>query len=151
MKNIVVTTDLSPEAQAAFNVAQKLANAFHSHVRLLTVVEDPQQAAMVYAMEFPVFPDSNIQRQLLEKVQVELHKIAADYFPAISTDCSVREAKGPVFREIIDFATETHADMIVMATHGRTGVKHLLIGSIAERVAREACCPVVVVPTKRAS
>jgi nucleotide-binding universal stress UspA family protein len=47
-------------------------------------------------------------------------------------------------QEIADFATRTHADLIVIASHGRTGIKRLLIGSVAERVARLAHCPVLV-------
>ncbi len=148
MKNILVTTDLSAEAAVSFAVAKKFVDAFKGSVTLLTVVEDPQQAAMIYAMEFPVFPDSNVHKQLLEKVESELKSLAATQFGSGPAKYVVREATGPVHKEIIDYAKEHGTDLIIIATHGRTGVAHMLIGSVAERVAREAGCPVVVVPTK---
>lgn len=148
MKQIVVTTDLSSEAHVAFKVAEKFARAFKAKVTLLTVVEDPQQAAMVYAMEFPVFADSNIHKELVTRIESELKKLAATEFQGLETEYVVREASGPVHKEILDFATERKADLVILATHGRTGVKHLLIGSVAERVAREAHSPVLIVPTR---
>ncbi len=53
--------------------------------------------------------------------------------------------------EIIAAVNETDADLVVMATHGRTGVSHLVLGSVAERVVREAPCPVLIVRAKSAA
>jgi nucleotide-binding universal stress UspA family protein len=50
---------------------------------------------------------------------------------------------GAPAKRIVEHAGETHADLIVMGTHGRTGLGHLLLGSVAERVARTATCPVL--------
>ena len=52
---------------------------------------------------------------------------------------------GSPFRKIIETAEAEHVDLIVMATHGRTGLSHLLIGSVAERVVRTAPCPVLTI------
>jgi nucleotide-binding universal stress UspA family protein len=57
---------------------------------------------------------------------------------------AIRIVHGVPFREIIDTAKDIQADLIIMGTHGRTGVPHLLIGSVAERVVRLAPCPVLV-------
>ena len=54
---------------------------------------------------------------------------------------------GPPARTIVEGATEEHCDLIVMGTHGRHGMAHLLMGSVAERVVRTAACPVLVVPS----
>ena len=57
---------------------------------------------------------------------------------------TIRIVHGVPFREIIDTAKDFQADLIIMGTHGRTGVPHLLIGSVAEWVVRLAPCPVLV-------
>jgi nucleotide-binding universal stress UspA family protein len=56
--------------------------------------------------------------------------------------------EGQPYREIVRAAEDTHAQLIVMGSHGRTGLAHILLGSVAERVVRKAPCPVIVVPCK---
>ncbi len=149
IKTIIVTTDLSDESKAAFPLAKELAKRFNSELILLAVVEDLSQAAMAYAMDFPVLPDADLQRQLLERVSKELEEIRKSYFADTSCVCLVHEAHAPVHTEVVKLARLKNADLIIMATHGRTGIGRLLIGSVAEKIVREAHCPVLTVPNAK--
>ena len=79
-----------------------------------------------------------------EKVKLELEKVIA---PQLKRQINVEEmvVKGKPFVEIVRLAKEKEADLIVMATHSQTGVRHSHLGSTAERVVRKASCPVLVV------
>lgn len=147
MKKILLTTDLSPESYVAFDVAKEYAKAFDAEIHLMTVVEDPAQAAMIYAMEFPVFPGVEIQKQLIDKIGKELDVLVEKKFKGIKVKSIVKEAKGSTHDTITEYAKEIKAKLVVIATHGRSGIKNLFIGSVAERVARHSRCPVLVVPT----
>lgn len=148
MKNILVTTDLSDESVAAFAEARSFAEAFRAKVFVLAIIEDPAQAAMVYALDFPVMPDPDIQEQMIEKVTVDLKEVCEKSFHGLNYEYLVHEAKGPVHSEIIKFAAEHDIDLVVIATHGHTGLSRILIGSTAERVVRECPCPVLTVRSK---
>ena len=79
MRKILLTTDLSHESKVAFSLAQEYARAFKASVEVLTVVEDPAQAAMIYALEFPIYPDMDIQKQFIEKVKSELQSLMEEH------------------------------------------------------------------------
>ncbi len=149
-KLIVLTTDLSKESYAAFDIAKEYAIALNAEINVITIVEDPAQAAMIYAMEFPVFPGVEIQKQLVDKVGKELEALVQSKLAGIEATITVVEAKGPIHAEITNYANEFGAHLVIIATHGRSGIKSLLIGSVAERVARHAACPVLVVPSTKA-
>ncbi len=149
MKNILVTTDLSSESVAAFAKAVELAQVFNGKVYLLAVIEDPAQAAFAYALDFPVFPDPDIHKQVVDKVRSDVKDLGAKHLSGVSYETAVEEATGSVHGTIIEFARSHKIDTIIIATHGRTGLSRILIGSVAERVIRESECPVLVVPSKK--
>lgn len=151
MKTILLTTDLSDESIVAFSTAKEYAEAFGASVEVITVVEDPAQAAMVYAMEFPIYPDIEVQKQLINKVESELKELVDKHLGGLATNCYVKEGRGPVHIALIDKARAIDADLIIIASHGRSGFKGLLIGSVAERVARHSECPVLIVPVSKDS
>jgi len=66
----------------------------------------------------------------------------------LSVKTIVLKPSDPVYMEIIKYAKKQKVDLIVMSTHGRTGIKHLFLGSVAERIIRQSPCPVMVVPAK---
>lgn len=146
---IIITTDLSPESFSAFIIGKEYSKALNCEIELLTVLEDPVQAAMIYAMEYPVFPGVEIQKQLFERVQKELDGLAKEHFGGFKVTTTVREAHGPVHSEITSYAQAEKAKLLIISSHGRSGFKGLLIGSVAERVARHAQCPVLIVPCKK--
>lgn len=148
MKNILVTTDLSEKSELAFGTARQLATAFDSEIHLLAIIEDPAQAAMIYALDFPVLPNPDIQEQLKHKVQDDVNTLAEKAFKDLTYSTYVREAHGPVHNEIIGFARDNDIDLLIIATHGRSGFSRLLIGSVAEKVVRQCPCPVLTVPCR---
>ena len=149
MKTILVTTDLSEESKSAFGPALGFAQSAKAKINLLAVIEDPAQAAFAYALEAPVHQAPDIYKQVLEKVEADLGGLARQHFSGVQCTAHTVEARGPVHQEILRFAKTQNADLIVIATHGRTGFSHLLIGSVTERLIREAHCPVLVIPSKK--
>ena len=146
MKNIIVTTDLSEESVRAFPLALELAGALKCNLTLLAIVEDPAQAAFAYAMDFPVYPDPRIHEQVIKKVKEDLAQMAQKHFAGATIETVVSEAIGSVAIEICEVAKKRAASMIVISSHGRSGLQRILVGSVTERVIREAPCPVLVVP-----
>lgn len=146
MKKIILTTDLSDESKLAFTLAKKLAVAFSSKIMLLCVIEDPTHATMAAALDFPVFPDPETLRKLSAKIEVELQELAKKELASVDHAHVLLQASGSVHAEIIKFAKDQGADLIVMSTHGRTGFSRLLLGSVTEKVVREAHIPVLTVP-----
>ena len=151
MKKILVTTDLSDESKVAFPLTKQLATTFGSTIILCAVVEDPSQAALSYALEFPVYPDPDVRVQLVQKISGDLKQIGTKHFAGNKIETHVVEATGAVHQEIIEFAKAQNVDLIVMSTHGRTGLSRMLIGSVAEHVVRQADRPVLTVPEARAA
>jgi nucleotide-binding universal stress UspA family protein len=138
---ILVATDFSAASGAALALAKALAGRFGASLHLLHVLEDPYVtgafAADVYAPPPPGLRESwrknaeNTIGTLLTEPEVRaLHATTEVTF-------------GPIAGTIVERAAAVGADMIVMGTHGRGAVAHLLMGSVAERVVRTARCPVL--------
>ena len=148
MKTILVTTDLSDESKVAFAQAAELAKAMGARILLVAVVEDLAQSAILSGLDFPIIPDAETQKSLVEKIKSELTTFKNTFFQAFQCDTQVIQAHGAVHSEIVSLAKEKDVAMIVLSSHGRTGLTRLLIGSVAEKVVREAGCPVLTVPVR---
>jgi nucleotide-binding universal stress UspA family protein len=135
---ILVPTDFSADADAAFKYAQGLARKFDAHVHLLHVVEDPL-AAGVWSSEIYTAEIAGLQVNLVRDAEERLRGSVPDDAGTVSTEVRTGQAA----RQIIEAARDTQADLIVMGTRGRTGVAHVIMGSVAERVVRLAPCPVL--------
>lgn len=140
---IVVAVDFSETSEEAWRAACALATALGSHLHLVHASPDPMhQAWTVEAIGVDFKAVAEAWRleagRKLETVKPE---------PPIPADRITRAVEtGVPHRVIVEYATRHDADLIVMGTHGYGQVKHLLLGSVAERVVREAPCPVVTVP-----
>ncbi len=132
IKRILCPVDFSPSGDFAFDYACAIATRHGATVELLHIAE-----ASAYAEDEP--PKG--QPVFEEILRNRLRKMAA---PA-SVPVEINLLSGIPYIEIINRATALRADLIVIGTHGRTGMKHLLIGSVAERVVRTAPCPVLTV------
>jgi universal stress protein A len=138
---ILVPTDFSEPADAALAYAKSLAQASEASLHVLHVIEDPlSPMAGVDGM-------GQLPADLPETVRREAEGTLASRFgPADRerTRGTVEIRMGSLAaRAIVDAANEQGADLIVMGTHGRTGLAHLVLGSVAERVVRTAHCPVL--------
>ena len=142
IKTILVPTDFSDASVAAQQYALGLAEAFGSAVHLLHVVQDPYVQPWA-AEAFGVSLAGVLERWEQDaRAQLEQASSAA----AAGVTCMTRV--GHPFVEILNYASEAHVDLIVMGTHGRGPVAHMLLGSVAERVVRKAPCPVLTVRPK---
>jgi nucleotide-binding universal stress UspA family protein len=141
MKRIVCPVDFSPSSDYALGYALDLARMFEAQLTLLHVVEVPFLPS--YAMAG--VPDLNIPLEQIEDgARKGLERLAGECRPKYGR-VGTELRTGTAFMEIIAYAREHEVDMIVMGTHGRTGLSHLLIGSVAEKVVRKSPCPVLTI------
>lgn len=138
---ILIAIDFSENSTYAFDYALALAKQFNSELTLLHVINEPVDLRGFYV--------PHISFEQLEK---EIEAGAASMMEAFCTEklkdhtayqsCIVT---GVPYEEIIRKAKETEASLIVLGTHGRTGLDHLIFGSTAERVVRGSSCPVLTI------
>lgn len=137
IRRILAPVDFSDPAPIALQYAAALGAGFDAEIVLLYVIEP-----VAYPAELGVVV--NLEADLADRAHTELEKLRerhlANYPNARSIVCH-----GVADQEIIDTARREAADLIVIGTHGFSGIKHLLLGSTAERVVRGAACPVLTV------
>jgi len=139
-RKILVPTDFSEPSQAAINLAIDLARQLDAELELFHAQELP-----AYIFPDGVMPISpELVADLERTSHAELERLAARAREA-GVRASTASAVGAHDAEILRRASESGADLIVMGTHGRTGFRHVLLGSVAERVVRRAPCPVLTV------
>jgi len=143
LSRILVPTDFSEGSQTALEYACGLAKPFDAEIHLLHVIANDTAIAMGSDGFFSVSDDilNDIRAGVKKKLEETADKISTSVRNIVTV---VRE--GPPFSEIVQYAKANDIDMIVLGTHGRTGISHLLIGSVAEKVVRKARIPVVTVP-----
>ena len=138
---ILVPTDFSESAAYALPFAVDLAQKYQASLHLLHVVE-PIVAPVDFAWGTYSYPD--IEKQLSGYVEDSLKRIIAEQIPSgISTTMS--NLHGKPWREIVTYARAEDMDIIVLATHGLSGLSHALYGSTAEKIIRKSSCPVLTV------
>ena len=141
---IVCPVDLSEVSMGALKLAAGVADTCGSSLVVVNVVEP-----IVAPSDFTFGPmtTGEVEDRLVERSEVALRELAATlHLP--EGRVSVRVERGRASSEIVRVAQEEKADLLVMGTHGYTGMAHVLLGSTAERVLRKAPCPVL---TLRAS
>jgi nucleotide-binding universal stress UspA family protein len=138
---IMVPTDFSAPADAALDYARELAQQFGASIDLVHVLDDPFASGAFVGDGTVVMPfELHRAAETYAREQLDSrHAAHAGVLPGSSTAFLV----GPPARRLVEQAKEDKADLIVMGTHGRTGLGHLLMGSVAERVVRTAQCPVL--------
>ena len=141
VRRILFPTDFSEHAEYAWPYALTFAQEFGAEVHLLHVVAPPPRMAEAYAVNFD--PEKMVQALTAEANTSMDHQVEAAKTCGLIFHREVRV--GVDFREIIDYARKHDVDLIVMATHGRTGLAHALLGSVAEKVVRKAPCPVLTI------
>jgi nucleotide-binding universal stress UspA family protein len=140
---ILVPTDFSPASEAALAAATELADRFGASIHLLHVLEDPYSTS-AYATEVYGFLPPGLRETWQENAEKRLQALMPRD-QGTRSGGSYAVVFGAPARAIVDHAHGAGIDLIVMGTHGRSGVAHLLLGSVAERVVRTAACPVMTV------
>jgi nucleotide-binding universal stress UspA family protein len=141
IQSILVPIDFSDHSKNALQYAIPFAKQFRASIHLLYVVEPT-----IYPADFSFgqvgFP--NIEEELRKRGNDELDALLKNVIAGrVNATKAIRT--GRPFYEINQFAKEKEIDLIILATHGHTGVEHILFGSTAEKVVRGAPCPVLVV------
>jgi nucleotide-binding universal stress UspA family protein len=141
IRRILFPTDFSEPADHAWPFALHFAQEFGAEVHLLHVVAPPPRMTEAYAASFD---PEKFAAVLTAEAKASLDRfVLAAKERNIASQTEVRI--GVDFHEIVDYARTHRIDLIVMATHGRTGLAHALVGSVAEKVVRKAPCPVLTV------
>lgn len=141
-RSILVPTDFSECARSAERYAVELARMFGSTLHYLYAVEPIDTFATVSGVEQSIYFD--VLKDLRSSAQEQLERIAATLTAeGLSVVTAVRD--GRASDVIVEYATEHNISLICIATHGRRGFSHLLLGSTTERVIRRAPCPLFVV------
>lgn len=141
IKKILVPIDFSDYSKNALRYAVDFACHFHAEIILVYVVE-PVIYPADFSMGQAALPAMDVE--LNTRAKEELDNLARNEIGAETSVVSIVKAGKP-FMEIIDTAIETDVDLIIIATHGHTGVEQILFGSTAEKVVRKAPCPVLTV------
>jgi universal stress protein A len=141
IRRILAPTDFSELSKQGLKSALELAEAFGAKLLLLYVVEAPP-----YPVEGIV--PSHLGATLLDDLERQATNDLAQMLSetqASTMDVARRVVVGIPYRKIVDVAEEEKIDLIVMTTHGRTGLSHLVMGSVAEKIVRTAPCPVLTI------
>jgi nucleotide-binding universal stress UspA family protein len=140
LKAILVPTDFSDCSDAALKYGSALANAFGATLHLVNVVQDPY--TLPWTADGFAAPAADMLTDWEAQAKRRLAEIVAT---ARVSHMVVKTQVGSPYSEIVRYATEHRIDLIVLGTHGRGPLGHMLLGSVAERVVRTAPCPVLTV------
>ena len=146
LSRILVPTDFSVSSDAALEYGKLLAEEFGATLHVLHVIEEPTAAAGAWGSEVYLAELPRIREAAQQEAEARLDRT----FTASERErfrASTEIADGRPARTIVEVGRQRGADLIVMGTHGRTGVAHLLLGSVTEKVLRTASCPVLAVRT----
>ncbi|MFQ5707035.1 MAG: universal stress protein [bacterium] len=141
IRNILVPLDFSDHSKTALAYAKAMAARYKAKLALLHIIEESLHPAFYVTGESSIF---DLVPDIKAKSEAGLRKMF-DETPGPTVEIEVQVAEGRAARDIVKFAEEQDSDLIVIATHGLTGIEHFLIGSIAEKVVRRAPCPVFTV------
>jgi nucleotide-binding universal stress UspA family protein len=141
LKRILTATDFSPASQVALTYAAAFAKAFGADVILCHVLEKPDFLAGLPPLAEGYFPPN------LAEIQEKHARVQCEEVLAATglSHARVLLLHGSPAREITRAAASENVDLVIVGTHGRGAIAHLLLGSVAERVVRTAPCPVLTV------
>jgi len=141
IKTILFPTDFSNGARAAMDSALSLAKDYNAKLILLYVIQDISIAEWYIPSSISA---ADFAEEMSTSAGKEMEKWAAEAKARVK-DVEQMVVHGVPFVEIIRTAKEKNADLVVIGTHGRTGIDHMLFGSTAEKVVRKSPCPVLTV------
>jgi nucleotide-binding universal stress UspA family protein len=139
--HILSPTDFSEHAKQAVTAAFELAQTFGAKLTVLHVVEPPSYLIDSHAS---AHHGPLLLKAIEEQARRELDSLLSQS-PGAQVEIARRVMVGVPYQRITETAATEQVDLIVMATHGRTGLRHLVLGSVAERVVRLASCPVLTI------
>ncbi len=141
IEKILVATDFSEYSEEACEYAITLAKKFDASLILLHIINEPVDLRGFYV---PHITFDQLEKEISEGASKMLDKFCADNMGDF-TKYETSVIAGIPYEEIVRVATEKAVSLIVIGTHGRTGLDHLIFGSTAERVVRTSPCPVLTI------
>jgi len=139
IKKILVPVDFSDCSKKALQYAIPFARQFDAALTLLHVVQ-----ANYYVGDFGTIDTALLETEMRKNAEKQLADLAAREVGK-GLRCETTLRTGRIVSEIVEVARQTQTDLIIISTHGHTGLKHILLGSVAENVVRHAPCPVLIV------
>ena len=139
--SILYATDFSEGSEHAFDYAFTLAKTFNARLILIHVINEPVDLRGFYV---PHISFEQLEKEIEEGAEKMMEKFCQTKMGDFTRYTTVVVAGIP-YEEVLRKAEETGASLIVLGTHGRTGIDHLIFGSTAERVVRSAACPVLTI------
>ena len=143
LKNILVPTDFGEAAEAALGYGRELARSFGAKLTVLHVADNVLAGSVGIEGYVGAYPD--FQRTIEEGAKRQLDATVTDEDRRELNAAAVLRTSNSPALTIVTYARDAGIDLIVMGTHGRGAMAHLLMGSVAERVVRTAPCPVLTV------
>lgn len=141
LKKILVATDFGEAAEAALRYGRALARNFNATLYVMHVADDVSARLFAGEAYVGILPD--VQRDVDASARKQLAELLVDDDPQPLPTKSVMVTSNAPALAIVQYAKDNGIDLIVLGTHGRTGIEHLLLGSVAEKILRLAPCPVL--------
>lgn len=142
LERILMPTDFSSSSENAMRYAVSFAKEYNAELIVLHVVQEPHRLRRVTQKSAEEKIDKIIAAEI-GVVKKAMEQFVKDFGEEFKVKKLIKSGIPVV--EIVESAKEENVDLIVMGTHGQTGTRHALIGSVAERVVRNAVCPVFTV------
>lgn len=142
LKQILVATDFSEASEAALRYGRELARRFGAKLHVLHVADD---VMVRYGQDGWVTFPAEIQADIENAAQTQLERLLNDEDRSKLNAVAITSTSTSPAETIADYAKAGDIDLIVMGTHGRRALAHVLLGSVAERVVRTSPCPVLTV------
>jgi nucleotide-binding universal stress UspA family protein len=138
-QRLLVPIDFSECANQALEYAVNLAGKLEARVTLLHVIQAVPMGGVDMGVTLPYTYLQDLEAEIMQSMEACLARVTA-----AGLEGEIVVVHGVPFHEIVETAKAQKVDLIVMGTHGRTGLQHILLGSVAEKVVRLAPCPVLV-------
>ncbi len=142
LKKILVPVDFSEASEVALRYGKAFAEAFGAQLHVMHVFEEPVVPAWTTEGYIPAL--QSVREELEKRARQKLEETLSDDERG-KFDAQLVLKTGTPFVEIVRYARENDIDLIVIGTHGRGPIAHILLGSVADRVVRKAPCPVLTV------
>jgi nucleotide-binding universal stress UspA family protein len=140
-EKILTAIDFSENSEHAFEYALTLAKQFQAELTIMHVINEPVDLRGFYV---PHISFEQLEKEIEEGAEKMMEKFCQTRMGAF-TNYQTAIVTGIPYEEIIRKAEDTGSSLIVLGTHGRTGLDHIIFGSTAERVVRSASCPVLTI------
>lgn len=143
IKKMLFPTDFSDLSRHSLKYVQSFCEAYRAEVHVLHVVDEAYQYWMALGPNsLPIGPSPE---EMISGAKSELQKLAGEELSNLQSGVVTEVLLGRPFIEIVRYARDKAIDLIILGTHGRSGLAQALLGSVAEKVVRKAPCPVLTV------